>query len=100
MFTLKELDTFLWLFSFIQIVHKRPNMKIINYKDSHFNLIIEKDHLLLSKSSMTQNTMNDICNICQKSIETNSTMKEHIEKHHKEELQKCDCKPKEEFIEP
>ena len=63
-------------------------MKMINYKDSHFNLIIEKDHLLLSKSSTTKSSMNDTCNICQKIIEAHSTMKEHIEKQHKEEIKK------------
>ena len=74
-------------------------MKMIKYKDSYFNLIIEKDHLLLSKSDMTQYTMNETCNICQKIIKTNSTMKEHIEKYHNEKLQKCDCKPKDNVIE-
>ena len=74
-------------------------MKMINYKDSHFNLIIEKDNLLLSKTNLQKEVMNDNCNICQKSIEVNSTINDHIKKYHKEEMKKCEALPKENSIE-
>ena len=52
------------------------NMKLINYKDSHFNLIAEKDHLLISKSNIFEKSTNQNCYICQKSCEANITIKE------------------------
>ena len=64
------------------------NMKLINYKDSHFNLIIEKYNILISKSNIFVKSMIQNCYICQKSCEANITMKEHIERHHKEEMKK------------
>ena len=75
------------------------NMKLINYKDSHFNLIVEKDHLLISISNIFEKSMNQKCYICQKSIEANITMKEHTGKHHREEMKKCEPNQKEDLIE-
>ena len=65
-------------------------IKMINYKDSHFNLIIEKDHPLLSKTNVTANIVKDRCNICQQIIEDHSTINEHMNIFHNKEIQKCE----------
>ena len=60
-----------------------PRMKMINYKDSHFNLIIEKDHPLLSKTNISTVVEKVNCNICDQTMADKSTLNDHMNRFHK-----------------
>ena len=64
-------------------------MKLINYKESHFNLIIEKDHPLFPKTVTPNTTTKDRCKHCQKTFSSQNMIK-HMDNCHKEKIEKSE----------
>ena len=55
-------------------------MKLINYKETHFNLIIEKDHPLCPEKDTTKETPIEKCKHCQETFTEPHKINEHIRK--------------------
>ena len=73
-------------------------MRLINYKGVHFNLILDKDHLLLDKIEICElekhmkkshKVKRFKCTHCENEYVNKSEIQNHITKYHKDSLVKC-----------
>ena len=65
---------------------KIKTMKLINYKETHFNLIIDKDHPLYPKTEITNEIPFEKCKHCQKCFTEPHKMNNHIRKCQEEKV--------------
>ena len=74
-------------------------MKLINYKDSHFDLIIDKEHPLYPKTDVKKVINREKCKHCKATFIEQNKMRDHMKKLHGDKLEKNEVASKEETVE-
>ena len=67
---------------------KIKTMKLINYKNSHFNLIIDKEHPLYPKTDVNKVINREKCKHCKVTFTEQHKMRDHMKKLHGDNLEK------------